>query len=269
MSNTKTVNHSSPIPFYVQLREILESLIGEGKWQPGERLPSEQELCDMYDVSRTVVRQTLQEMERNGLIVKRKGKGSFVAKPKIHESLVQKLTGFYQDMVERGFTPVTKVLHQSVEAASTKVALQLELEPGTLVHNIERLRYVNDEPIVLVRTYVPLALCPELAEIDLSNQSLYAVLEDACGVMLSHGRRTVEAVMADKREAQLLETEEGDPLLFLKSVSYLRDGTPVEYFRALHRGDRSRFEVDLVRVREPDEAKIVVGTDEMDLPVSH
>ena len=226
-------------------------------------------MCDRYDVSRTVVRQTLQEMERDGLIVKRKGKGSFVAKPKIHESLVKKLTGFHQDMVERGFTPVTKVLHQSVEPASTKVALQLGLEPGTIVHNIERLRYVNDEPIVLVQTFVPLALCPDLAEVDLSNRSLYAVLEETCGVMLSHGRRTVEAVKADKREAQLLETEEGAPLLFLESVSYQRDGTPVEYYHALHRGDRSRFEVDLVRVHEPDRAKIVVGSDEIELPASH
>ncbi len=258
MSNVKTVNHSSAIPFYVQLQEILEALIKDGKWQIGERLPSEQELCDMYDVSRTVVRQTLQEMERNGLIVKYKGKGSFVAKPKIYESLVQKLTGFYQDMVERGFTPVTKVLHQGVEPASAKVALRLKLEPGTLVHNIERLRYVNDEPIVLVRTFVPVALCEGLAEIDLSNRSLYAVLEDTCGVMLTHGRRTVEAVMADKREAGLLETQEGAPLLYLESVGYVQDGTPVEYFHALHRGDRSRFEVDLVRVRESDDAKIVV-----------
>jgi DNA-binding GntR family transcriptional regulator len=194
MSRSRTVDHDSPIPFYVQLREILESFIGEGKWLPGERLPAEQELCDTYDVSRSVVRQTLQEMERNGLIVKRKGRGSFVAKPKIHESLVQKLTGFYQDMVERGFTPVTKVLRQSVEPANAKVALQLGLEPGTLVHNIERLRYVNDEPIALVQTFVPQAVCPGLSDIDLSNRSLYAVLEDECGVMLSHGRRTIEAV---------------------------------------------------------------------------
>jgi GntR family transcriptional regulator len=265
----KIVDHTSPIPFYVQLREILEKYIATGEWHPGDRLPSEQELCDTYDVSRTVVRQTLLEMERNGLIVKRKGKGSFVAKPKIHESLVQKLTGFYQDMVERGLVPVTRVLHHSVEAASPKVAGKLGLTPGTLVYNIERLRFVNDEPIVLVRTFLPQALCPGLADIDLSNRSLYAVLEDEFGLVLSHGRRTLEAVVADQREAELLETEEGAPLMFLESVGYLHDGTPVEYFRALHRGDRSRFEVNLVRVREPDEAKIVVGTDEIDLPTSN
>jgi GntR family transcriptional regulator len=102
-SRSIKVDHDSAIPFYIQLKEILETRITQGEWQPGDRLPSEQELCDAYDVSRTVVRQTLLKMESDGLIVKHRGKGSFVAKPKIRENLVQKLTGFYQDMVG-GFT---------------------------------------------------------------------------------------------------------------------------------------------------------------------
>ncbi len=263
------VDHSSPIPFYIQLRELLETRILGGEWQPGDRLPSEQELCATYDVSRTVVRQTLLEMENKGLIVKRRGKGSFVAKPKIRESLVQKLTGFYQDMVDQGLTPRTKVLHHAVEPAKTAVALHLNLEPGTPVFNIERLRFVKDEPIVLVRTYVPYAMCPGLADIDLNNRSLYAALEDEFGIILSHGRRTIEAVISGEREAEYLDIEPGAPLISLKSVSYLHDGTPIEYFHAFHRGDRSRFEVDLVRVREPEEAKIVVGEDVITIPNSN
>jgi GntR family transcriptional regulator len=263
------VDHDSPIPFYLQLREILEERISSGEWQPGDRLPSEPTLCRLYDVSRTVVRQTLLEMQNKGLIVKRKGKGSFVAKPKVKESLVQKLTGFYQDTVNRGFRPVTQVLRHEVEPAKPKIAGFLGVEPGTLVFNIERLRFVNDEPLVLVETFLPYALCPGLAEIDLSHRSLYATLENDFGLVLSHGRRAIEAVIANEREAQLLEIEIGAPLILLDSVSYLQDGTPIEYFHALHRGDRSRFEVNLVRVREPENAKIVVGEDEMDLPGSN
>lgn len=265
-TNSMKVDHHSSIPFYIQLREILEARIAQGEWQPGDRLPSEQELCDRYQVSRTVVRQTLLEMESKGLIVKRRGKGSFVAHPKIHESLIQKLTGFYQDMVERGFTPVTRVLHHEIEAAKPKVASKLSLEPGTPVFNIERLRFVNDEPIVLVRTYLPYALCPGLAHVDLSNRSLYAVLEEEFGIVPAYGRRTIEAVAADEREAELLSVSPGAPLIYLESVSYLQDGTPIEYFHALHRGDRSRFEVSLVRVHEPHEIKIVVGQHQIDLP---
>ncbi len=263
------IDHHSPIPFYIQLREILEAQIAAGVWQPGDRLPSEQELCELHDVSRTVVRQTLLELEGKGLIVKRRGKGSFIAKPKIQESLVQKLTGFYQDMVERGIMPTTIVLHHDVEPAKAKVAYQLELETGTPVFNIERLRFVHGEPIVLVHTYLPYDLCPGLAKVDLSNRSLYAVLEDEFGLLLSHGRRTIEAVVADERQAELLDTPPGAPLISLESISYLRDGTPIEYFHALHRGDRSRFEVNIVRVRERDQAKIVVGKSEIEIPNSN
>ena len=263
------INHESPIPYYIQLKEALEARIADGEWKPGDRLPSEQELCAVYEVSRTVVRQTLLEMENKGLIVKRKGKGSFVARPKIHESLIHKLTGFYQDMVERGFTPVTQVLHHDVEPAKPKVAGRLGLEPGTPVFNIERLRSVNDEPINLVRTFLPYALCPGLSDVDLSNHSLYAVLEDEFGLVLSHGQRAIEAVIADEREACLLGIERGAPLIYLESVTYLQDGTPIEYYQALHRGDRSRFEVSLLRLRQADEARIVVGQDEIVMPASN
>jgi GntR family transcriptional regulator len=263
------IDHDSAIPFYIQLREMLEAYILGGELQPGDRLPPEQELCKTYDVSRTVVRQTLQEMENKGLIIKRRGKGSFVAKPKIRESLVQKLTGFHQDMVEQGLTPRTEVLHHEVEPAKAAVAMHLDLKPGTPVFNIERLRFVKDEPIVLVRTYLPYTLCPGLADVNLNDRSLYAALEDDFGLMLSYGQRTIEAVVAGEREAKYLGVNQGSPLIVLESVSFLHDGTPIEYFHAFHRGDRSRFVVNLLRVREPEKAKIVVGDEEIALPNSN
>ena len=263
------IDHDSAIPFYIQLRELLEAHVLNGEWQPGDRLPTEQELCETYDVSRTVVRQTLQEMENKGLIVKRRGKGSFVAKPKIRESLIQKLTGFHQDMVEQGLTPRTEVLHHEIEPAKAAVAMHLGLEPGTAVFNIERLRFVKDEPIALVRTYVPYALCPGLANVNLNDHSLYETLEDDFGLRLSYGRRTIEAVNATEREAKYLGVDPGAPLIALESISYLHDGTPIEYYHAFHRGDRSRFVVDLLRVREPEEAKIVIGNDEIAIPNSN
>ena len=263
------IDHTSSIPFYIQLREVLEARILGGEWQPGDRLPTEQEMCATYDVSRTVVRQTLLEMENKGLIIKRRGKGSFVAKPKIREGLVQKLTGFYHDMAEQGHVTRTEVLHHEVEPAKPTVALHLELERGTPVFSIERLRFVNDEPIVLVHTYVPRDLCPGLVDVDLTNRSLYSTLEDDFGLILSHGRRTIEAVIAGEREAHYFDIETGAPLISLQSVSYLHDGTPIEYFHAFHRGDRSRFVVNLLRVRQSEEAKIVVGDDEMAIPSSN
>ena len=247
VNSLDAIDFDNNIPYYLQLIDLLKGKIGRGEWKSGDQIPSEPELCSIYGVSRTVVRQALGEIELEGLIIRRKGKGTFVAEPKINESLVQKLTGFYQDMVDRGLKPVTKVLMHEVQPALPSVAEYLDLPPGTPVFCIERLRFVENEPILLVTTYIPYALCPRLAEYDLSNQSLYAVLEKEFGLVISHGRRTVEAVPATEREARLLMVEECDPLMLLDSVTYLEDGTPLEYYHAVHRGDRSRFEVELIR----------------------
>ena len=245
-----SININSHIPYYFQLMELLKEQIHDSVWQPGEQIPSEQELCKVYKISRTVVRQALKELEIQRLIIKRRGKGSFIAQPKISEGLIQKLTGFYQDMVERGFIPVTKVLHQEVVIVSEVIAKYLNIEIGDEVTDIKRLRYINDEPIQLVTTYIPLEICPSLPTVDLSNRSLYEYLEKECGIIITRGKRILEAVLASEAEAALLGVEKGAPLLMLDSVSYSETGKAIEYYHALHRGDRSRFEVELVRFEE-------------------
>ena len=265
----RKIDFESNIPYYIQLINILKEKIDQGEWKPGDQIPSEPDLCEMFGVSRTVIRQALREIELEGLVTRRKGKGTFVSEPKINESLVQKLTGFYQDMVARGLTPVTKVLKFELEPVNSKVAERLALEPGAPVFCIERLRYVDDTPIVMVTSYLPQSLCPNLMDFDLTGQSLYHVLETEFGIVLSHGRRTIEAVAAKAREAELLEVEECDPLMLLDSVTYLEDGTPMEYYHAVHRGDRTRFEVELVRVRE--KGSLIENLDKIpvDLPPSN
>jgi GntR family transcriptional regulator len=269
--NTKVqiIDFESPIPYYIQLISLINAKIDAGDWKPGDQLPSEPDMCDIYGVSRTVVRQALREMELEGRITRRKGKGTFVAEPKINENLAQKLTGFYHDMVERGFQPVTNVLSHKRIKANQKVASFLEIEPGREVFEIERLRSVNDEPIVLVTTYLPCSLCPKLEFADLSEISLYDFLETECDLFISTGKRYIEAVIANEREAQLLGVDTCAPLISLDSVSYLDSGTAIEYFHAIHRGDRSRFEVKLVRSKETGNLREAIGIDEKNLPSSN
>ena len=268
-SPSTTIERNSYIPYYVQVKEALQEPIDRGAWQAGDQLPGEVELCRMFDVSRTVIRQALQEMTYEGLIVRAKGRGNFVAEPKVVESLAQKLTGFYQDMVERGHNPVTRVLKQTVSHANPKVAPHLGVKPGTPVIEIERVRFIQNEPIVLVTTYLPYTLCPEVVRADLSHQSLYSFLEKQCSLVIARGRRTLEAVPANEYEAQHLQVKKGAPLIVLDSVSYLSDGTPIEYYHALHRGDRSRFEVELVRIREQGKVREVLGGEATELPRSN
>lgn len=244
------IDKDSPIPYYHQLKELLRHRIQAGVWPPGSQLPTEAEICRMFGVSRTTVRQALSELLHEGLIRRERGRGTFVNKPKIRERLVERLTGFYQDMVAQGLKPQTQVLKKGIVPAPGWLAEVLETKPGASLIHIQRLRMVNDEPILLVDTYIPRDLAPTLLEQDLENQSLYALLENRFGLRLARGRRYIEAVAATAKEAQLLKVRRGAPLLFLRSVTYLRDGRPLEYFEAKHRGDRSRFEVELIRTED-------------------
>lgn len=265
--NTR-IDFESALPYYVQVQDALRAAIDQGDLQAGMQLPGEPELCLLFNVSRTVIRHALDKMEQEGLIVRRKGKGTFVSQPKIGESLVQRLTGFHQDMVERGHTPTSMVLKLAVIPCGAKIAKRLQIAPDTPVIELERLRFADGEPINLVTSYLPYALCPHVAETDFSTRSLYDFLEQDCGLVIARGRRMVEVALANAYEARLLHVKLDAPLLLLDSVSYLEDGTPIEFYHARHRGDRARFEVELIRIRERGAVREMLGGLPDDLPGS-
>jgi GntR family transcriptional regulator len=245
------IDRKSPMPFYFQLKQILLRQLREQDLQPGHRLPGDHQLCKTYDVSRTVVRQALAELETEGMIERVKGRGTFVAPRRTSEKLVQSLTGLYEDVAARGGHLRSQVRRQEVVPADEQIATQLALQLGAPVLAIERLRFVDDEPWVLVTTYLPYDVAPGLLEDDLREQSLYALLENTYGVRLTHGQRGVEAVAAREDLAHALGIKVGDPLLALRSISFSRH-RPIEVFVAYHRGDRSRFEVSLSRANPAD-----------------
>ncbi len=244
------INPSSYLPLYIQLRDLLKKKIDSGQWADGTRLPGENELCAEYKVSRTVVRQALLELELAGLVIRHKGRGTFVAGQKVNEGLAQKLTGFYEDMTGRGKNLKTRVLTQKTIPADEELAKKLNVEVGADLIEVHRLRFVEDEPLVVVTSYLPASLCPQLGDVDLTDRSLYQYLEEECHISISRSYRTLEAAAVNKENALLLEIDEGDPVVRLEALSYLEDGTPVEYYRAFHRGDRARFEINLIRMHD-------------------
>jgi GntR family transcriptional regulator, N-acetylglucosamine utilization regulator len=249
---TLHVDRTSPVPLHVQVKQALTDRIGRRAWKPGDLVPGDVELCEQFGVSRTTVRQALAELAHEGWVTRERGRGTFVAPPKLTERAFERLSGFFEDMVALGHPPVSHVLRQQVGPADEAIAARLNVKPGTPIVQIERLRFVEDEPVVLTTTYLPKSLVPGLEKADLTRRSLYEYLETECGLSLERGQRTIEAVAADERCARLLRVRKGAPLVFLQSVSYLEDGRPIEYYLAHHRGDRSRFEVELVRGREPE-----------------
>ena len=243
------VDPNKPVPYHLQVYQALESII-QNDLISGDRLPGEPKLCEHFGVSRTVIRQAMDHLLRDGRIVRIMGKGTFVAESKIHEGIVAQLTGFYEDMVEKGYTPVSQVLKLEELPAASRVARRLGLGVGASVIELRRLRFVDDMPIQIVSSFLPYALCPNILEADFVHGSLYAYLSDAYGLRIHKGTRTIEAVLATAEEAQLLSIATGSPLILLDSVSYLRDGTALEYYRAVHRSDCARFEVNLIRVED-------------------
>lgn len=241
------VDRGSPVPYYHQLYEYLASLIQNGILQPGDQIPTELEICEMTGLSRSVVRQAVHDLVNEGYLERFRAKGTFVARPKVPERLVQSIAGFYEDSVARGQVPVTQVLDFDVRPAPAQVAQKLQIGVGDAVIYLNRLRFIEQEPIVLVATYIPRSLCPDLISEDMTSQSLYRVLKERYGLVIVRARRSLEAVAATADEARFLRIEKGAPLLLLRSIGYLEDGRPLEYYVARHRGDRTRFDVELVR----------------------
>ncbi len=241
------VKHDSPIPYYFQLSSYVEEKIKAKELVPGCLMPSEQEICEKLGISRTVVRQAMADLERKGLVTKQSGKRSAIAYPTYTGSLMQNLRGFYEDAVSKGQKPTTRVLDLRVEPAKGEVAEALKLVDGVPVIMINRLRFLDGEPEVLVVTYISESKCPGLVGEDLTNQSLYELLARKYGLVIAQGHRTVEAIALDPADAKLLNLRPKSPALLLKSVGLLENGEPLEYFVAKHRGDRSKFHINLVR----------------------
>jgi GntR family transcriptional regulator len=130
--------------------------------------------------------------------------------------------------------------------ADSELAEALKINEGEPIIKINRLRFLEGEPEVLVVTYIPEAKCSSLIREDLTSQSLYELLARKYGLVIAQGRRTVEAIALDRADAKLLGVPPKSPVLLLKSIGLLEDGTPLEYFVAKHRGDRSKFHIDLV-----------------------
>lgn len=243
----RTIDRSSSVPYYRQLKEILREQVTSGALRPGDQLDGEHTLSRRYGVSRPVVRQALAGLHRENVLDRIKGQGTFVASPRTSQSLVQFVHGLYDDVHAMGRTLRSEVRRMMVEPADADISRRLQVDLDAPVVLLERLRFVDDEPWVYTISHVPFALAPELVREDFTEQSLYHVLAERYGLEIVRSDRVVEAQRSDAGMAHDLQIPASDPVLKLTSVSYGADHVPIETFVAYHRADRSRFEVSLTR----------------------
>jgi GntR family transcriptional regulator len=243
-----SIDKGSAVPYYHQLKMIIRNQIESGNWTSGNRLPSEFEFCSRFDISRTVVRQAIQELKNEGYLSITKGKGTYISSPKITSGFVQELAGFHEVFQRHGYSVTTEILKQEVAPADQAVAKILHLEINTPLTVMARLRKINGEPCVYSDNSIPVDICPNLVGESMENRSLYTYLRETCGFEIYRGHRYIGVSLADERKALLLNITVGSPLIDVESVTYQRNGKPLEYFHSLHRGDRTRFEINLVRI---------------------
>ncbi|HVM19897.1 MAG TPA: GntR family transcriptional regulator [Egibacteraceae bacterium] len=237
------IQKTNPMPYYAQLAQILRDQIQAGRWQPGDLLPSEADMCASYGISRTAVRQALDELVHEGLVQKEKGRGTFVRRPMVAESLVQELRGFFEEMTRRGEVVHSDILGQEVVPAPPFVAEELQLSMDAPALRLDRIRRIGDEPIVSVRTYMPMPRFAPLVDRDMREASLYALLAEEFNVHATSGRRRFEAVPADDETAAVLQVPPGSALMKVTAVNFDQDDVPFEHFVACYRGDRTVFDV--------------------------
>lgn len=258
------LDKNNPIPLYYQLVEQLKEQIQLGDLKPGDQLPSERELSDQHGISRMTVRQAIAYLVQQGLLEVKRGIGTFVAAPKLaHDTL--HLLGFTEEVIQRGGAVTSQVLEQSLVVPSASVAGGLKLDTDAATVKLVRLRLAEAVPLLLETTFLPASLCAGLETEDLTTQSLYSLLETKYGLHLKYARQTLEATIANEYESRLFGIEVGTAMILLEGVTYLETDQPVEYFKAVYRGDRFRFELNSQRsiqvVEMPDVTgiKVVLG----------
>jgi GntR family transcriptional regulator len=253
-STSARIDRRSALPFYFQLKQLIRDEIVDGRWEAGERIPSEHELCEHFGVSRTTVRQALAELEGDGLLHREKGRGTFVAEPRSSSWFLQSSHGFHDEATRVGRTVTSRVLRREVEPLPQWAAQALGVPVGSPGVTLERVRAVDGELVMYVVSHLLEELAEVVLETELEHGSLYGALHEQRRLEVAGGRRVVEATTARKELARLLEVEPGAPVLLVQAVSW--DGTmrPFECYRAWHRSDRTTIEVQVVGQRAAETA---------------
>lgn len=239
------INISELTPRYLQIIQYFAEKIDSGELKEGDKLPTEQEICNFFNVSRITARQALEGLTNKGYIVKKQGKGSYVRMNKMNMQL-NSLQGFSEEMRSKGLEPSTKLLSLVICNPSSDVAEKLNIDSSVKVYSIERVRYANKQALSLENVFIPFFLCPDIEQNDLTG-SLYKILQEKYNISIKKGSQSIEAGFIDKRTAKLLNVRTGTQALIIERVTYTSNDTPLEYVKSVYRGDKYKFYVDLYR----------------------
>lgn len=250
------VDYTTKLPLYEQVKNYIAEGIRNEKWKPGDLLPPEPELQRLLRVSRVTVRRGIEELEHEGLVIKKQGKGTFVAATKLSYPL-PKLTSFSEDIRQKGHNPGSKTITVAV-CRNEQAANAMGLSDKLLFLYLRRLRTMDGITIGVQDSYINLELLPlsvsadaaaELLanKLEAEDSSLFEIFEGDYGVTIGYADEVLEAISCSKEFSPLLEIKTGAPLLLLTRLNYTADGRPLEYVRMYNRADIYKYSIQLYR----------------------
>ncbi|MGE7366224.1 GntR family transcriptional regulator [Desemzia incerta] len=226
-------------PIYIQIHNKIRKMIEEGKWQVGERIPSERDLAKTFEVSRMTLRQAVQTLVDEGILERRVGSGTYVSSQKVQEKMTG-IQSFTETILSQGKTPTSKTVSYHVKPASVSEAEHLNLQNETVVLRMERVRFADDVPICFEVATIPYHLVESLGKKEITS-SLYRTLAEKKDIHVGRAEQTISAMLASERTAEHLNIKRGEAILRLKQITYSKDNRPFEYVRTQYVADRFEF----------------------------
>jgi len=243
MINSKEVDLNSFVPVYYQIAQDIKTNIQNGVLKEGHKIPTEKELCNKYLVSRMTVRQAIDQLVHEGLVVRKKGVGTFVAVPKPVEQLAS-LINFTKKILSIDMIPSSKVLFFDYVEAPAKVAEQLSIKPGERTIKLTRVRFANDKPYTYEMSYLINSIGSKILKYDLNNRSLYETIQEVCGVAPFYAKEWIEAAPCSEDIAYELQIQPNDVVFHIERTTYDKFTLPIEYVQSNCRIDEYKFFIE-------------------------
>lgn len=239
------LNHNTNKALYLQIKDILVERIQDGMWPEQSLIPTERELMEEFDVSRTTIRQAISILVQIGLVEKTQGKGTIV-KPQKLVGRLGSLKGFAEEVVEKGQIPQSKLIRAAFKDQLYTEKAMLEVKEDEDILLVERIRFANNTPIALERSCWPYKIGKILMQFDLNEARYYKILEDH-NIYLSKASEKIYAINATQDEADLLGIRPGEALLEMNRLSFGMNNYPIEYTKTKYRSDQYHYDIELNR----------------------
>jgi len=253
-----SLNKDIPVQLYYQLANKLREYINGGHWSIGDLFPTDREIIKQYDVSGTTVRRAVKQLVDEGWLERKAGKGTFIKKEPLKEHLGQ-LTGFFEEMRNRGFMPSADIIYAGLidvsEALLKENPALKDFQTEKLVL-IEKLHKFNDKPLVYVKSFWRQEYGERLLGLDLSTEGTYELANKRLGLNFSKADETISADIATNKEAEFLQVKKNFPVLTMERMMYDED-ILVEFSYNVYRADRYRYHVVLYKDRPTGEMILV------------